>query len=89
MLRISIPKDFRIRFIFILFLLFPLILLSCSKETDIKKKGFTIKNGSVYNLDTNQPYTGKITDTLSNQIMSYEVVDGIKNGTIAGVWMKF
>jgi hypothetical protein len=80
MLRTSIPKEFRIRFIFILFLLFPLILLSCSKETDIKKKGFTIKDGSVYDLDTNKPYTGKITDTLSNQIMSYEVVDGIRNG---------
>ncbi len=80
MLRISIPKGFRIRFIFLLFLLVPLILLSCSKETDNKKKGMTIKDGSVYDLATNKPYTGKITDTLTNQIMSYEVVNGIKNG---------
>ena len=80
MLSISIPKEFRNRFFFILFLLFSLIFFSCSEETINKKKGITIKNGIVYELGTNQTYTGKVTDTLSGQIMSYEVVDGIKNG---------
>ncbi|HVO73886.1 MAG TPA: hypothetical protein VMT35_07675 [Ignavibacteriaceae bacterium] len=79
MLRTSIPTEFRNGLIFLLFLLFSLTLISCSKEAP-KKTGVTIKDGILYELSSNKLFTGKITDTLKNQIMSYEVVDGKKNG---------
>jgi len=79
MLRIFIPEECRNRYIFLLLPLIAITLLSCSKPTN-NKKGITVKDGAFYDSITNKPYSGNITDTVSNQIMSYEVVNGIKDG---------
>ena len=53
-------------------------LISISKS---KNLGSVItKNGMIINETTNEPFTGKVIDTVANQIVSYEVVEGIKNG---------
>ena len=39
-----------------------------------------LKDGLIYNKGQEQPFTGKILDTLNQTIIAYDVVDGIKNG---------
>lgn len=38
------------------------------------------KDGLLINYNTNKPHTGTVIDTIYNQIITYEVINGIKNG---------
>ncbi|MCZ6702787.1 MAG: hypothetical protein O6940_07065 [Ignavibacteria bacterium] len=38
------------------------------------------KDGLIYKLGQDDPFTGRIIDTLKNKIIEYDVVDGMKNG---------
>jgi antitoxin component YwqK of YwqJK toxin-antitoxin module len=73
--------SFRTQVIFLIAVItvgiYTLILIGDSS----KKHGpvFT-EDGIIINYSDNKPYTGKVTDTVSNQIISYDVIDGIKNG---------
>ncbi len=40
----------------------------------------TNKDGLIYKLGQDDPFTGRIIDTLNNKIVEYDVVDGLKNG---------
>jgi len=80
MLRISFPQDFeKIIVSVIVFILLPLLLISCSKEIKVKKE-ISMKNGIIYETKNKKLFTGTISDTVSNQILRYEVVEGLKNG---------
>ncbi|MDO8549591.1 MAG: hypothetical protein Q7S39_05485 [Ignavibacteria bacterium] len=54
-------------------------LISISNSSEIPGSVFT-RDGVIVNQSTDKPYTGRVVDTVANQIVSYEVVDGIKNG---------
>ena len=72
----------------ILFLVF-IIFTGCNsyysdQHIEIKEDGL------IYKVGRENPFTGKIIDTLKNKILEYDVVDGLKNGvfrvsTIDGV----
>jgi antitoxin component YwqK of YwqJK toxin-antitoxin module len=38
------------------------------------------EDGLIYKVGQENPYTGRIIDTLSNNVLEYEVVNGMKNG---------
>lgn len=38
------------------------------------------KDGLIYKIGQDEPFTGRILDTLDNRIIEYDVVNGIKNG---------
>ncbi|GBD86297.1 MORN repeat variant [bacterium BMS3Abin03] len=38
------------------------------------------EDGLIYKVGRDNPFTGRIIDTLSNTILEYEVVNGLKNG---------
>jgi antitoxin component YwqK of YwqJK toxin-antitoxin module len=38
------------------------------------------KDGLIVNQTTSKPFTGRVVDTVANQVVSYEVINGIKNG---------
>jgi antitoxin component YwqK of YwqJK toxin-antitoxin module len=54
-------------------------LLSISDEPVIVGSVVT-KDGIIINQATNKPFTGKVVDTVANQVVTYEVSEGIKNG---------
>jgi antitoxin component YwqK of YwqJK toxin-antitoxin module len=38
------------------------------------------EDGLIYKVGRNDPYTGRIIDTLQNKVVEYDVVNGMKNG---------
>ncbi len=40
----------------------------------------TKEDGLIYKIGRDNPFTGRIIDTLHNKIMEYDVVNGVKNG---------
>jgi antitoxin component YwqK of YwqJK toxin-antitoxin module len=38
------------------------------------------ENGIIYSCATDKPFTGRVIDTVSNKIIEYDVINGIKNG---------
>jgi antitoxin component YwqK of YwqJK toxin-antitoxin module len=38
------------------------------------------EDGLIYKVGRDDPYTGRIIDTLQNEVVEYDVVNGIKNG---------
>lgn len=40
-----------------------------------------IKDGLIYKVGQSEPFTGRVLDTLYNNILEYDVVAGLKNGT--------
>jgi len=61
--------------LFIVFILFT----SCGRyysDQHIEIK----EDGLIYKVGQDNPFTGRIIDTLENKILEYEVVDGLKNG---------
>jgi antitoxin component YwqK of YwqJK toxin-antitoxin module len=80
MLRISIPPKCGEKTIPVFSLvLISLFLISCSREIKVKKE-LSMKNGIIYETKNKKLFTGTISDTVSNQILTYEVVEGTKNG---------
>ena len=63
---------------FLLLILFSFILASCGKYTS-KYSYRWGEDGLIYNVGNNQLYTGTVLDT-SDVIISFEVVNGKKNG---------
>lgn len=48
------------------------------------------EDGLIYKVGQNDPYTGRVVDTLNNRVIEYDVVKGLKNGefrvsTLAGI----
>lgn len=67
-----------------------LTLLLLGGETKNISQDVRLKDGLIYNKGQEKPFTGKILDTLNQTIISYDVIDGIKNGefclyTLSGV----
>ncbi|OGU77847.1 MAG: hypothetical protein A2V93_06830 [Ignavibacteria bacterium RBG_16_34_14] len=54
-------------------------LISISNSSEKQISVFT-QDGLIVNQATDEPFTGKVVDTIANQIISYDVIDGIKNG---------
>ena len=38
------------------------------------------EDGLIYKVGQSEPYTGRILDTLNNNVLEYDVVNGLKNG---------
>ncbi len=55
------------------------LLSSCGRE-EPASKNIILKDGLICLIDNGKPYTGKIHDVISSQILEYDVVKGIKTG---------
>lgn len=55
------------------------ILLFGNKHQNINQS-LRLKGGLIYNHGQEQPYTGRIVDTLDQTIIEYDVENGLKNG---------
>ena len=54
---------------------------SCTKKVDTHKKKFFVSDSLIYkNNNSDELFSGVVTDTVNGQIVSYEVKDGMKNG---------
>lgn len=62
-------------FFIITFLLF----LSCNKE-EIPKSSLIIKNNLLYKIGSDIPFTGRERALVDNEIVEYDVKDGLKHG---------
>lgn len=63
----------------VLFLLSSILISSCGQE-EPASKNIMLKNGLICLIDDGEPYTGKIHDVISSQILEYDVVQGRKDG---------
>ena len=67
--------------LFLKTILFLGFFLLCSCNTYYSDQHIEIKeDGLIYKVGRENPFTGRIIDTLNNNILEYEVVEGIKNG---------
>lgn len=67
-------------FVIILFS-FLFLIAACKKEAPHKKSMLIEeKNGLIFLQGSNTPFTGTVHDTVNKKVVSYEVVEGIKNG---------
>ena len=86
-----VKNEGRFFLIFKLSILLALLsILLLGGNTQKISQGERLKEGLIYNKGHDQPFTGKILDTLNQSIIAYDVVDGIKNGefclyTLSGV----
>jgi antitoxin component YwqK of YwqJK toxin-antitoxin module len=66
-----------------LFFLFPVILsllcLSCNKE-EIPRSSLIIKDNLLYKIGSDTPFTGRERALVDNEIVEYDVKDGLKHG---------
>lgn len=56
-----------------------LLLSSCSNQKP-DSDSIILKNGLICTMDNGEPYTGKVHDVISSQILEYDVVNGLKDG---------
>ena len=59
-------------------LLFGIDMLKKPKEETVS--GVFAKNGLLYKVGKDKPFTGTVKDTVANNIMEYDVVNGVKFG---------
>jgi antitoxin component YwqK of YwqJK toxin-antitoxin module len=59
-------------------ILFGIDMLRKSKEEPVS--GVFAKNGLLYKNESDRPFTGTVRDTVANNILEYDVVNGIKFG---------
>ncbi len=73
--------SFRIQLIFlsVLIILGVLVLLSFSDSSQVTDSIYE-QNGLIFSQTTDEPFTGKVVDTVASRIVKYDVKDGIKNG---------
>jgi antitoxin component YwqK of YwqJK toxin-antitoxin module len=74
---ISLLKKLFSLFLFIVFLTF--LINSCGIENTTNRNIYE-KNGITYSRATDEPFTGRVIDTVGNRIIEYDVVKGLKNG---------
>lgn len=61
--------------------LFAVLLLTVACNQNNSNKNIEIKeDGLIYKTGQSDPFTGRIVDTLSNKVIEYDVVNGLKNG---------
>lgn len=58
------------------------LLSSCGRDEPVSKN-IMLKKGLICLIDDGEPYTGKIHDVISSQVLEYDVVDGIKEGNFS------
>jgi antitoxin component YwqK of YwqJK toxin-antitoxin module len=56
-----------------------IVISSCSDSSNSSTLIYT-KDGVIFSQATDEPYTGRIIDTVSNRIIKYDIKDGLKNG---------
>lgn len=64
--------------LFPVILFFLLLISSCTDSTESTL--IYSKDGVIYSQATDEPFTGRIIDTVSNRIIKYNIKDGLKNG---------
>ena len=76
---VSITSTNKLINIFIVTILFFFLINGCSSE-NIPYGRIYSENGVIYGSATGKPFSGRVIDTLSNKIIEYDVINGIKNG---------
>jgi len=69
---------FRKLFLF-LFTILSLLFYSCGKE-EIPKSSLIIKDNLLYKIGSDTPFTGRERALVENEIVEYDVKDGLKHG---------
>ena len=64
---------------FVLLIIISFLMQACGSENIPDGKIYQ-ENGTIYSQATNEPFTGRIIDTLGNRILEYDIVEGLKNG---------
>lgn len=67
-------------FLLTIFFIPAILLLSSCSDQKPDSSGIILKDGLICTLDNGEPYTGKVHDVVSSQILEYDVVDGLKDG---------
>jgi len=68
-----------ILFLKILLIITLLFTVACNQY--YSNQNIEIKeDGLIYKAGQNDPYTGRVVDTLNNKVIEYDVVNGLKNG---------
>ncbi len=67
-----------------------IFIFFCSymKKVETNRKKFFVSDSLIYKNDSNELFNGIVVDTINNQIISYEVKDGIKDGIFKIKTMK-
>ena len=60
--------------------IFSLIIISSCSDSSKPSTLIYSQDGIIYSQATDEPYTGRIVDTIANRIIKYEVKEGLKNG---------
>jgi antitoxin component YwqK of YwqJK toxin-antitoxin module len=55
-------------------------LLASSSRDQIGQINIEIKKGLIFQVGVDEPYTGRLIDTLNQKLVEYDVIKGIKNG---------
>jgi antitoxin component YwqK of YwqJK toxin-antitoxin module len=63
----------------LLAIIFSLLFYSCAKE-EIPKSSLIVKDNLLYKQGSNIPFTGRERALVNNQIIEYDVKDGLKHG---------
>ncbi len=72
------PADFK-KLFFLFSIMSFLFLLSCNKE-EIPKSSLIIKDNLLYKIGSDTPFTGRERALVDNEIVEYDVKDGLKHG---------
>lgn len=56
-----------------------LVFSSCSNHKPVSDN-ILVKNGLIFSIDSDEPYTGKVHAVVNSQILEYDVVNGVKDG---------
>lgn len=57
-----------------------ILLISTWPQKKIIKNGFEVRDSLTYNIGSEIPYTGMVLDTITNKIIEYYIIDGMKQG---------
>ncbi len=64
----------------LIYIIILLIFNSCDSKNTQNNKKFYVSDNLIYKYESNELFNGIVTDTVNNQIVTYEVKDGKKNG---------
>ncbi len=64
----------------IIYIIILLFFNSCGKKNKTNDKKFFVSDSLIYNNDSNELFSGVVVDTVNDQIIKYEVKNGLKNG---------
>lgn len=78
--RFTIKSPGSVMYHVIFFSLLPILLASSSDNVSMGQINIEIKQGLIFQAGANEPYSGRLVDTLNQKLIEYDVIKGKKDG---------